>query len=159
MIRNWIAAIAALIVLLGFPASASAHMVETNYVMNDLLEFQSAFSTGEPLQQATVTIYAPNDSEEPWMELTTDDEGRFAFLPDPAIPGDWDVYIRLGTHEDIWTIPVNPGTGVDFDHIVDGSQGHPTIAHWPSPHGAGMIVALGVAGVVLTTRLSDRLRA
>lgn len=157
--RVFVAAIAALIVLLGFPTSASAHMVETNYVLNDLLEFQSTFSTGEPLQQASVTIYAPNQPDQPWMELTTDDEGRFAFMPDPNIPGNWDIYIRQGTHEDLWTVPVNPGTGIDFNNIVDGTQAHPVLAHWPSPHASGLAVAFGAAGVVLTTRLSRRLQA
>jgi nickel transport protein len=148
-----IGAIAALIVLLGFPTTASAHMVETNYVLGDLLEFQSIYSNGEPLQQATVTIYAPNNPDQPWMELTTDDEGRFAFLPDTNIPGDWDIYIRQGTHEDIWTVPVNPGTGIDFNNIVDNYQDHPAVAHWPSPHSAGLVVALGSVGIVLSTRL------
>lgn len=153
-----LAAIAAVIVFFSFPAAASAHMIETNYVLDNLLEFQSTFSTGEPVQQATVQIYAPNNPDEPWIELTTDDDGRFAFMPDPTLPGEWDVHIRQGFHEDIWTVPVVETGEVDFNNISDAADSHPLIAHWPGSHGAGVAVALGAIGVVFTTRLGRRLR-
>lgn len=102
---------------------ALAHSVETNYILNQEtgaplpgLAFQSVYSSGEPLTGATVQIYAPNNPEQPWKEITADAEGRFAFTPDPAIPGDWEVIIRQDGHGDIWTVPVDEA-GIEFDKI------------------------------------------
>ena len=120
--KQLLAVALAFFVCLGFPADAFAHMVETNYLLDNQLEFQSTFSTGEPFKEAEVTIYAPNNPDEPWLVTTTDDEGRFAFMPDLSIPGDWDIYIQKEGHEDIWTVPVHDGT-IEYNNISDaGSQ-------------------------------------
>lgn len=104
--------------LVGFPAQAWAHQVETFYTLDNQLEFQSQFSTGEPFAGAVVNIYAPNNPDEPWMTMTTDSEGRFAFLPDESIPGDWEVAIEDDTqsHADYWTVPVGD-KGIVYDGI------------------------------------------
>lgn len=106
------------LVLMGFPAQAWAHQVETFYTLDNQLEFQSLFSSGEPFVGATVTIYAPNNPDEPWMTTTTDSEGRFAFLPDESIPGDWQVDIEdeNKSHADYWTVPVGD-KGIIYDGI------------------------------------------
>lgn len=104
----------------GLPSSALAHAVETNYVVEaSQVNFQSSFSTGEPLEGATVEIYAPNRPEQPWVEITTDSEGRFAFTPDPALTGDWEIVIQKEGHGDIWTVPVEQ-TGIAADQISIG---------------------------------------
>jgi nickel transport protein len=105
------------LVLFGFPAQALAHQVETFYFVKDELEFQSTFSTGEPFVGATVEIYAPNNPDEPWLTLTTDEEGRFSFLPDESIQGDWEVSIEQDGHADYWTVPVGE-KGIEYDNIV-----------------------------------------
>lgn len=115
--KRLLVALVACLALLGFPAQAWAHQVETFYFLDDQLEFQSLFSTGEAFAGATVSIYAPNNPDEPWMTTTTDDEGRFAFLPDANIPGNWEVAIEEEGHADYWTVPVG-AQGVVFDGIV-----------------------------------------
>ncbi|HEY9738724.1 MAG TPA: carboxypeptidase-like regulatory domain-containing protein [Trichocoleus sp.] len=117
------AAAGSLALTLGTATKALAHAVETNYILTQQagsalpgLEFQSIYSTGEPLNGATVEIYAPNNPEQPWQEITADAEGRFAFTPDPAIPGDWEVIIRQEGHGDIWTVPVDE-MGIEYDKI------------------------------------------
>ncbi len=105
--------------LAGFPAQAEAHQVETFYTLDNQLEFQSLFSSGEPFAGATVTIHAPNNPDEAWMTTTTDGEGRFSFLPDEAIPGDWEVAIEDAdnlSHADYWTVPVGD-KGIVYDGI------------------------------------------
>jgi nickel transport protein len=105
--------------LVGFPAQAWAHQVETFYTLDKQLEFQSVFSSGEPFAGATVSIYAPNNPDAPWMTTTTDSEGRFAFVPDEAIPGNWEVAIEDGdnlSHADYWTVPVGD-KGIIYDGI------------------------------------------
>ena len=151
--KRWFAAVLILsLALFGLPSVAMAHAVETNYVWGDLLEFQSTFSTGEPLQAAVVQIYAPNDLETPWQELTTDDQGRFAFMPDLTIPGDWNVYIEQDSHKDIWTVPVG-ANGLEFDNISDRPQATDLWAKVPHlPHGSGLLAAAGAIGMVITVR-------
>jgi len=109
-------------------APALAHQVETFYffdpapataeeALGAVIEFQSTFSTGEPFAGATVEIFAPNDADTPWQVLTTDEEGRFSFVPDETIQGDWEISIEQEGHADYWTVPVGE-TGVVYDSIV-----------------------------------------
>ncbi|MGF1518078.1 MAG: carboxypeptidase-like regulatory domain-containing protein [Nodosilinea sp.] len=118
--KRLIVALVICLALVGFPAQARAHQVETFYTLDNQLEFQSVFSTGEPFAGATVTIHAPNDANKPWLTTTTDSEGRFAFLPDESIPGDWEIAIEDGdnlSHADYWTVPVGD-QGIIYDAIV-----------------------------------------
>ncbi|WP_026072745.1 carboxypeptidase-like regulatory domain-containing protein [Nodosilinea nodulosa] len=116
--KRLLLALVMVLALVGFPAQAWAHQVETFYTMDTQLEFQSKFSSGEPFAGATVSIYAPNNPDEPWMTTTTDSEGRFAFLPDESIPGDWEVAIEdeFKSHADYWTVPVGD-KGIIYDGI------------------------------------------
>lgn len=110
--------------LVSFPAKAWAHQVETFYTVGDQLEFQSVFSTGEPFAGAEVTIHAPHQGGKPWLSTFTDGEGRFAFLPDESIPGNWEIAIEGDdlSHADYWTVPVGD-KGIIYDGIVlDGTQ-------------------------------------
>jgi nickel transport protein len=141
--------------LLGFPAQALAHQVETFYFVQDELEFQSTFSSGEPFAGATVEIYAPNNLDEPWLTLTTDEEGRFSFLPDESIQGNWEVSIEQEGHADYWTVPVGE-QGIEYDNIVLESAED---VHYAS-FDKGMIpaiLALGSGMVWLTYRNRWRL--
>lgn len=116
--KRWIVALVMCVALMGWPAQAWAHQVETFYTLGDQLEFQSVFSGGEPFAGATVTIYAPNQPDQPWQTLTTDEEGRFAFVPDESMPGDWEVAIESDdiSHADYWTVPVGE-KGIIYDGI------------------------------------------
>ncbi|MBD2260415.1 carboxypeptidase regulatory-like domain-containing protein [Pseudanabaena sp. FACHB-2040] len=121
----------ALLAAVGIPTSALAHSVETDYSVNgSTLDFQSIYSTGEPLNSADVQIFAPNNLETPWTELTADAEGRFTFTPDASIPGNWEVVIRQDGHGDIWTVPVSTA-GIEVDQIGDGPK---TDVHYASSH-------------------------
>lgn len=135
--------------LFGFPTQALAHQVETFYFMKDQLEFQSTFSTGEPFVGATVEIYAPNNPDEPWMTLTTDEEGRFAFMPDESIPGAWEISIEQEGHADYWTVPVGNGE-IIFDGIVLESthDQHSTLASNAGP----LFVTVGASLLWLVVR-------
>lgn len=100
------------------PMPALAHSVQTDYrIVSDALEIQSTFSTGEALEGAPVTIYAPNDSTSPWLQGTTDQQGTFSFQPDPKLVGEWSVEIGGGDdHGDMLTVPVS-NRGVELDAI------------------------------------------
>ncbi|MCM1984101.1 hypothetical protein [Lyngbya confervoides] len=97
---------------------ALAHSVQTDYLLSpeSELSLDVTFSTGEPLQEAPVKVYAPNNPEKPWLEGTTDASGKFTFLPDSALAGDWTVEIGEYDHADILTVPVNQG-GIQINDI------------------------------------------
>ncbi len=118
VMKSLLVALVACLALVGLPSSAWAHQVETFYTLGNQIEFQSVLGEGEPFAGATVTIYAPNQPNRPWRTLTTDDEGRFAFVPDESIPGDWEVAIESEdvSHADYWTVPVGE-QGIIYDGI------------------------------------------
>ncbi|YAI82163.1 MAG: carboxypeptidase regulatory-like domain-containing protein [cyanobacterium endosymbiont of Rhopalodia sterrenbergii] len=107
--------------ILGIPAKTLAHAMQTNYVFLEELEFQSFYSDGEPAKNAKVLVYAPNNPDEPWIVGKTDEQGRFSFLPDNSIPGEWEVEFEQEGHGDILTIPVSE-KGVDPDKISQSEQ-------------------------------------
>lgn len=143
------------------PSAALAHAVETNYIVEaSQVNFQSSFSTGEPLEGATVEIYAPNQPEQPWIELTTDPEGRFAFAPDPALTGEWEIVIQKEGHGDIWTVPVEQ-TGIAADKISagPGSDIHYAAVELPaSPasSAAPLALALGLGSAATVCAIAGR---
>jgi nickel transport protein len=132
-----------LLAIVGSPLKSLAHSIETNYLLlsepgnssrnnlDDLdtkvggtqkgLELQSTYSSGESVQYAQVEVYAPNNLSEPWMVGTTDDQGRFNFIPDPSLTGDWEIAILQDGHEDYLTIPVQDN-GIEFDLISQGDK-------------------------------------
>ncbi|GBF82267.1 carboxypeptidase regulatory-like domain-containing protein [Aphanothece sacrum] len=107
--------------IVAIPTKILAHAVETNYLLSNQLEFQTKYSTGEPLKGAKVMVYAPNNPDKPWMEGKTDEEGRFSFLPDKSIKGDWQVEILQEGHEDYLTVPVDE-KGIEVDKISQKDQ-------------------------------------
>ena len=119
--------------VLAAAGKASAHMVETNYYLDQLtneqsqpvLKMQSTFSNGDPLKGAKVNIYSPNNPVTPWAQGVTDGEGRFSFSPDNTLPGNLEVTIRQQGHGDILSVPVDDA-GVAPDLISDsgGSDIH-----------------------------------
>lgn len=118
VMKTLLVALFTCLALVGLPGAAWAHQVETFYTLGNQLEFQSVLGGEEPFAGATVTIYAPNQSNQPWQTLTTDGDGRFAFLPDESIPGNWEVAIESedASHADYWTVPVGE-QGIIYDAI------------------------------------------
>jgi nickel transport protein len=134
--------------LVGFPSQAWAHQVETNYMLGSQLQFQSRFSTGEPFAGARVTIYAPNQPDQPWQTLTTDSQGQFSFLPDRTIVGNWEVRIEDEdqSHADYWTVPVDGQGIVEEGIVLDATQDqHYVTASVLTPLVTSIAAALGWA--------------
>lgn len=70
------------------------------------IQIQATYDGGDPMANAQVLVYSPENLEEPWTEGTTDDNGQFSFAPDLGQPGAWEVTVRQAGHGDIVTIPV-----------------------------------------------------
>ncbi len=120
-----------LLATLGLSGPAFAHTVETDYLINaqSALETRSHYSTGQPMEKSVVRVYSPSDPSKPWMETTTDAEGRFAFQPDLKVHGDWIVKIGQSDHGDIVTVQVtDQGAAVDPDIVPEQADASKQIA-------------------------------
>jgi nickel transport protein len=94
------------LLILGMTATVFAHGAQITYQIKPTVEIEATYDSGEPLARGQVTVYAPSDPATPWLTGVCDEEGRFAFTPDPAIPGTWDVQVRQAGHGDIVHIPI-----------------------------------------------------
>ncbi len=103
----------------GWAVPVLAHGVELEHRRVSSIELEARFETGEPMAQAQVLVYAPNNPTEAWQQGTTDDQGRFSFVPDETLSGNWEVMVRQAGHGAIATILVtatpvteSPETGI-----------------------------------------------
>jgi nickel transport protein len=139
------------------PTVALAHQVETNYFLQSKgLELKSIFSNGDAFKNAKIVIYSPENSEQPWLEGQTDQNGDFLFTPDPTINGNWTIEIGEDNHWDRLVIPVNQGN-IETDEIAYSPN------HEPHEHYSladqfliGLIALGGVMGVKIFTRRSKQ---
>jgi len=98
--------------LLGAARAAEAHGVSIDYHSQLAIELQATFDSGEPMANAQVTIYAPEDPARAWKTGTTDDSGQFVFIPDAEQSGQWTVSVRQAGHGDIVHIEINEASNV-----------------------------------------------
>ena len=107
----------ALLLAVAAAGTAAAHGAKIDYSTTLGVAIVAVYDSGEPMAQAQVAVYAPNDPATIWLAGTTDDEGRFFFSADPALPGTWDVQVRQGGHGHIVHIPIEAGS------VSSGSSG------------------------------------
>ncbi len=146
--------------MLAATGSASAHMIETNYVLDRLsnaesqsvLNMQSTYSNGAPLKGAKVNVYSPNKTVTTWTQGVTDSEGRFSFSTNQALPGASEGAIEQQGHGDILTVPVDEA-GVMPELISDVSD---TDIHYGNTAYLGWALSLGS---LLTLGLWRRFKA
>ena len=100
-----------LLATFSFAAAAYAHGVVITYTLkaNGEVELSAEFDTGEPMAEAQVTIYAPEDPLTPWLTGTADAEGRYVFVIDPEMPGIWDIQCRKAGHGDMVHLQLEAG--------------------------------------------------
>ena len=61
------------------------------------------------MANAQVAVYAPNDPSKPWFSGTTDAAGRFIFIPNVSLGGNWEIQVRQAGHGNIITAPLGEG--------------------------------------------------
>ncbi|MFY7802925.1 MAG: carboxypeptidase regulatory-like domain-containing protein, partial [Limnoraphis robusta] len=64
---------------LGLSEKALAHGVKIEHNATQAIEINAKYDTGAPLENAQVTVYAPDDPTTPWKQGTTDNQGNFMF--------------------------------------------------------------------------------
>jgi nickel transport protein len=107
IIRKTVLPLLSLLCVVGWQSRATAHGVAIEYQTTQAYEINAAYDTGEPMANAQVAVFSPNDPAKPWLTGTTDAEGRFVFSP--SAPGNWEVQVRQAGHGDILVIPVEDG--------------------------------------------------
>ena len=85
----------------------------TIQVVPQAVEVIATFDNGEPMSNAQVRIYAPDELNEPWQTGQTDSEGRFWFTPEADKGGNWEVMVRKAGHGQTTTFAL--------DALADGA--------------------------------------
>jgi len=76
---------------------AIAHGAFVDVMALDAIGIDARYDTGEPMAQAQVSVFAPDDPAQPWLVGQTDAAGRFVFAPDDRA-GRWAVQVRQAGH-------------------------------------------------------------
>ncbi len=111
------------------PEETLAHGARITYSETRGIQIVATYDQGNPMANAQVVIYAPNDPATPWLKGETDSQGSFSFVPDVDQPGNWDVQVRQSGHGSIISIPVaaesstsetaiTPATSADSDYTL-----------------------------------------
>lgn len=87
---------------------ALSHGVAIAHRKASAVEIRATYDNGEPMANAQVKIYAPNNPTEPWLQGTTREDGTFVFIPNSELSGDWDIQVRQAGHGNLVTVPVAP---------------------------------------------------
>lgn len=140
-----------LVILLGGGAPAIAHSSSLEFSLRQSVEITATYDSGDPMNEAQVSIYAPDDPETPWQTGLTDDQGRFQFAPDQA--GPWDVKVRKAGHGTLMTIPINTTTTTEVSAV---SPNAPALPRSYSPAQKGMMAIAIVWGCVGTALFFTR---
>ncbi|MBD2156589.1 carboxypeptidase regulatory-like domain-containing protein [Leptolyngbya sp. FACHB-16] len=91
--------------MVGMAEGAIAHGAVLTHKTTQAYEIIAAYDNGDPMKNAQIAIFSPNDPVVPWKTATTDEEGRFLFSP-PS-PGSWEVQVRQAGHGDLLVIAVD----------------------------------------------------
>jgi nickel transport protein len=117
----------------GWQLPGFTHGVNINYEPASALQVTATYDNGDPMAEAQVVVYAPENPAEPWMTGTTNQAGQFTFTPDPAQPGNWEVQVRQAGHGDIVSIPLQAATtAASTDSSSDASTAGTTTATEPA---------------------------
>jgi nickel transport protein len=98
-----------ILIYLGKINQTWAHGTNINYQMTKAIQIEALYTDGNPMKEAQVVVYAPNDPINPWLKGITNQNGQFTFTPDVTQTGNWDVKVRQAGHGDIISIPLTTG--------------------------------------------------
>lgn len=91
---------------LSIPIKTLAHGTKISYKNTEAIVINAVYDTGEPMGKAQISVYAPDNSSQPWLTGTTDDQGRFLFQPDSKKSGNWEVKVRHLGHGGVVRVPI-----------------------------------------------------
>ncbi|NJP04135.1 MAG: DUF4198 domain-containing protein [Chloroflexaceae bacterium] len=120
MHRRYVAIIIVCLIMSAAPTMILAHGAHITYTTGPAISIVATYDSGEPMADAQVAVYAPDDPMTPWMTGTCDAEGRFTFIPDASISGNWEVQVRQAGHGNIITIPIQAETTTNSAAMSSG---------------------------------------
>lgn len=145
------------------PLKTLAHGAVIDYEKIDAIALVAQYDTGEPMNNAQVIVYAPNNADEPYLQGVTDDNGNFTFTPDTTITGNWTVRIRTAGHGSIINIPVESKETVapesndnDSNEISTNQPETPRQSSFPNTSQRLLMTISGVWGFVGTALFFSR---
>ncbi|MCK4888463.1 MAG: hypothetical protein KAS97_00950 [Candidatus Aminicenantes bacterium] len=98
-----------------FPIALFSHGVDF-VLINGGTGVEARYDSGDPISHAEVTVYSPENGDEPFQIGVTDRNGRFLFFPDAD--GKWKVVVNDGTgHGGIFYVTIKDSTSVQDEAI------------------------------------------
>lgn len=140
------------LVYLGAINKTWAHGVRLQYKLQQAIQIHAIYDDGQPMQEAQVIVYAPNDPTTPWLTGTTNQEGKFIFTPDLSQEGNWDVTVRQAGHGNMVSIPLVKADDADSTPIVASESSN--MAYTPLQK--ALMAIMGVWGFVGTALFFSR---
>ncbi|MBK1734470.1 hypothetical protein CKO15_04050 [Halorhodospira abdelmalekii] len=104
------------------PSVALGHAALLDAEATTAVRLHAHYDTGDPMAEAQVIIYAPDDPASAWSRGTTDAEGRYLFAPDPELPGRWTVQVRQAGHGAVAHVEIGPAGGGDDTAGAEGAD-------------------------------------
>lgn len=92
MRRIFVVGLAVMAGLIFFPAHAQAHGVGYRHSELKAIPLEFFYSTGEKMSYCEARVFSPNDEKFAAQTGRTDEQGRFAVVPDTS--GEWRVIVR-----------------------------------------------------------------
>ncbi len=142
-----IACLLSLLAILLPPTTVYAHGAEIKYKTSTGIDIIATFDSGDPMAEAQVLVYSPDDPSTPWLTGTCDEKGRFSFALDASISGTWDIQVRQAGHGHMIHIEMKDNA------IVSGSS---------SGYSIGQIIIMSgcvIWGIIGTALYFQRRRA
>ncbi|MEM6447041.1 MAG: carboxypeptidase-like regulatory domain-containing protein [Cyanobacteria bacterium P01_D01_bin.123] len=124
-----------------------AHGANVQYRATRAIAIRAAFDSGEPMAEAQVTVFAPDNSAEPWLQGKTDAAGQFSFVPDSSQAGSWEVQVRQAGHGDIVSIPAEAISAFSTSAAEPSALASARSAGSVSPPSPAQIALTAAAGV------------
>lgn len=93
-----------------FVMPVAAHGTEITYsAIGETITISALFDDQEPMAEAQIVAYAPNNPEVAYHTGTADANGQYTFDIDTSIAGSWDITVRVASHGEIIHVPVQGG--------------------------------------------------
>ena len=108
-----------LLPIINLPLKAVAHSSKIQYRQTTAIQIQAIYGDGQPMTNAQVTIYAPNEPAIPWLQSTTNEQGEFIFVPDREQLGNWLLKVRQAGHGATINIPLAEAKKVEEEIISE----------------------------------------
>lgn len=77
------------------------------------------YDSGEPMVEAQVSVFSPDNPQQPWLRGRTDERGQFVFVPGES-EGRWTVQTRQAGHGSMAYIDVSAGYAEASSLAVSG---------------------------------------